>query len=89
LPVPAGYKNKANSKPKQSQTKPIRKMAKMKVSALTTMYYGKKSAFCQNGNKAKTNPILVSPRIYPGVGRALAADAAFTSAAIFINFGRV
>jgi len=46
-------KNKAKSKPKQTQTKPIFKMPKMSVSVLTIRYYGKKQHFAGT----KTKPI--------------------------------
>jgi len=47
------HKNKAKTKPKQTQTKPICEMAKMNVSLTKTDDYGKNPAFCRKRNKAK------------------------------------
>ena len=50
------HKNKAKTKPIQSQTKPICEMTKMNVNSIKTDDYGKNPAFAKNRNKAKTKP---------------------------------
>ena len=57
LPQKPRFYQKTN--PKQTQTKPNRKTAKMNLSPLLTKRYEKKRLFDQNENKPKTNPNFI------------------------------
>ena len=56
LPQKPRFRQKTN--PKQTQTKPNRKTAKMNLSYVLTKRYEKKRLFERNENKPKTNPIF-------------------------------
>jgi len=50
-------KNKAKTKPIQSQTNPIPEKPKMNVTSILTKDYERNDIFAVPENKAKTNPI--------------------------------